>query len=294
MRVEITGLTKTYSNSVHALQDIHLTIGKGMFGLLGPNGAGKTTLMQILATLQPASKGTVKIGSFVLGRDDQEIRRTIGYLPQEFGIYRKLSGYEYLDYVALMKGISDRKQRKEEVGELLEKVNLTGKASKKIGSYSGGMKQRIGIAQALLGSPQLLIVDEPTAGLDPEERIRFRDLLGQWGKERIVMLSTHIVSDIESSCSQLAIMRKGRMLFNGTQGQLLAKAAGRVWSGTVNLQRAEQLKIMAKVISSRQVAGGVELRVLADESPFAGAVQASAGLEDAYMAVMKSDLGAVH
>lgn len=289
MKIEITKLVKTYGGDkgVRALNDIDLLIEQGMFGLLGPNGAGKTTLMQILATLQPHTSGEIKIGQYTLGRDDQLIRRMLGYLPQEFGVYKKLSGEEYLDYVALMKGMKNSRERKKAVAQMLEQVNLTDKRKKRIGTYSGGMKQRIGIAQALLGNPQVIIVDEPTAGLDPEERIRFRNLLGELSINRIVLLSTHIVADIESSCNNMAIMRKGSLLFHGTQEQLLQKVERRIWTGMIADSALLSLKERCKIISSRKLQHEHEVRVLSDESPFAGATPSRPGLEDGYIAVME-------
>ncbi|MFD2170518.1 ABC transporter ATP-binding protein [Tumebacillus lipolyticus] len=291
MQIQITNLGKTYG-ATPALSGVTLTIQTGIFGLLGPNGAGKTTLMQILATLLPAKEGSVEIGDCKLGRDDQAIRAMLGYLPQEFGLYGNLSGYEYLDYVALMKGITNSRQRKEAVASLLEQVNMTDRAKKLMGSYSGGMKQRIGIAQAMIGSPKLIIVDEPTAGLDLEERIRFRKRLDQMGKDRIVILSTHIAADIGNSCSQLALMKDGRVVYQGTQAQLLERVKDRVWTGMVEESQFDAIKTRMKVLSSRKTAYGREIRVLSGDGakPFAGAELAASGLEDAYLDVMKPEV----
>ncbi|MED0673818.1 ABC transporter ATP-binding protein [Aneurinibacillus aneurinilyticus] len=250
MHIQITNLGKTYG-ALHAISRVTLTIQTGIFGLLGPNGAGKTTLMQILATLLPADEGSVEFGDYKLGRDDQAIRAMLGYLPQEFGVYGNLSGYEYLDYVALMKGITNSRKRKEAVASLLEQVNMTDKAKKLMGGYSGGMKQRIGIAQAMLGSLKLIIIDEPTAGLDLEERIRFRKWLDQMGKDRIVILSTHIATDIGSSCGRLAMMKEGRVVYQGTQAQLLERVRGRVcgltpelWTHTLLFSRLRKITLL--------------------------------------------------
>lgn len=291
MHIQITNLGKTYG-ALHAISGVTLTIQTGIFGLLGPNGAGKTTLMQILATLLPADEGSVEFGDYKLGRDDQAIRAMLGYLPQEFGVYGNLSGYEYLDYVALMKGITNSRKRKEAVASLLEQVNMTDKAKKLMGGYSGGMKQRIGIAQAMLGSPKLIIIDEPTAGLDLEERIRFRKWLDQMGKDRIVILSTHIATDIGSSCGRLAMMKEGRVVYQGTQAQLLERVRGRVWTGMVEETRFDAIKPHLKVLSSRKTAYGREIRVLSGDGakPFEGAEPAASGLEDAYMDVMKPEV----
>jgi ABC-2 type transport system ATP-binding protein len=289
MQIQITNLVKKYG-LFKAINGINLMIDKGLLGLLGANGAGKTTLMHILSTHQPATEGSVMIGDYRLGRDDQAIRSILGYLPQEFGLYKKLSGYEYLDYVAMMKGMTNSRKRKEAVGSLLEQVNLTGIAKKRMGSYSGGMKQRIGIAQALLGSPKLIIVDEPTAGLDLEERIRFRNLLGDLSTDRIVILSTHNVADIGSSCNQLAIMKEGRFVYQGTQEMLLERVKDQVWTGIVEESQYEAIKQQMKVISARKVAHGQEIRVLSDYKPFEHAQMARIGLEDAYINVIKAEV----
>jgi len=285
MEIKIDKLSKSYGKGAPSLDRVSLTIGKGMFGLLGPNGAGKSTLMQVLATLQAPSYGEVFVGQYRIGRDDQRIRELIGYLPQEFGMYKKLTAYEYLDYVALMKGLTNSKQRKRQVTDMLEKVNLMKVINKKVGGFSGGMKQRVGIAQALLGDPQVIIVDEPTAGLDPEERIRFRNLLGEWSANKIVILSTHIVGDIESSCTQMAIMRQGKVLFQGTQDQLLSKVAGEVWTGTVTDAAMQELRTQHLIVSARRTMAGQEVRIVAEQRPFADAAPIAPGLEDAYMKV---------
>lgn len=288
MQLVIHQLSKSYGAERQALDRVDLTIGHGIFGLLGPNGAGKSTLMQILATLIPSTSGEVKLGDAVLGRDDQRIRHMLGYLPQEFGVYKKLTAEEYLDYVALMKGMHNRAQRKLQIADLLEQVNLSSHRRRKIGSFSGGMRQRVGIAQALLGDPQLIIVDEPTAGLDPEERLRFRHVLDDLAADRIVLLSTHIVSDIESTCSRLAILRRGRVVFDGAREQLAAKAEGCVWSAVVRETDVAVLrgKPGVQVLSSRRLSDGMEVRLLAQEAPIAGAIAVDASLEDGYMLSM--------
>jgi ABC-2 type transport system ATP-binding protein len=283
MELIIEQLTKQYGKTTNALNQINLTLGAGIFGLLGPNGAGKSTLMQIIATIIPKTSGTVKLGGYVLGKDDQAIRQLLGYLPQEFGLYKKLTGEEFLDYIAIMKGIINTNQRKQQVAAMLESVNLSQQARKKIGGYSGGMKQRIGIAQALLGDPRLIVVDEPTAGLDPEERIRFRNVLDQLAKDRIILLSTHIVSDIESSCEKLAIIKKGSMLFQGTRDELIAHTQGRVWTGTCSEDEARLLKASHNIVSTKLVNHSQVLRIIADAAPFSGAIQDQATLEDGYM-----------
>jgi len=292
MEIKIDQLSKTYGKGEPSLNRVTLTIGQGMFGLLGPNGAGKSTLMQVLATLQAPSFGEVFIGPYRIGRDDQRIRELLGYLPQEFGVYKKLTAYEYLDYIALMKGLTNSRDRRRQVTDMLERVNLTAVKNKKIGGFSGGMKQRVGIAQALLGDPQVIIVDEPTAGLDPEERIRFRNLLGELSANKIVILSTHIVGDIESSCSRLAVMRKGNLLFQGTQEQLLEQVAGEVWSGVIADAALQELRAKQLVVSARKVAAGQEVRIVAEHPPFEGAAPIAPGLEDAYMKVIGGAAGA--
>lgn len=284
--IKIEDLTKIYGKEHVALDKINLTINKGMFGLLGPNGAGKSTLMQILATLLPVTKGTVHIGEYHLGRDNHDIRKILGYLPQQFGLYQKLTGEEFLDYIAVIKGLHNAKERKQAIAEMLEKVNLTDKRKEKIKTYSGGMKQRIGIAQALLGNPQLIIVDEPTAGLDPEERTRFRNLLSDLSLERVVILSTHIVGDIEKSCEQLAIMKKGKLQFTGSPESLLTLVEGKVWVGTIPADNFMAINQQTLVVQHRKTREGLEVRVISDERPFPYATQAAPGIEDGYMALM--------
>ncbi|MEK4192884.1 ABC transporter ATP-binding protein [Paenibacillus sp. FSL L8-0323] len=287
MHVVIQQLCKKYG-SKQVLNGINLTLGTGMFGLLGPNGAGKSTLMQILATVIPKTSGDVQIGHCKLGRDEREIRGLLGYLPQEFGVYRKLTGAEYLDYVASMKGITNGKARRKAVAEMLRRVNLEEKRHVRIGKYSGGMRQRIGIAQALLGDPQFIIVDEPTAGLDPEERMRFRDMLTELGKDRTVLLSTHVVADIDNNCKSMAIMSGGRIVFHGTQEQLLQRVQGQVWTVQVGDEKLAELKETAAIVTAKRSGAGYEARVLASSVPLPGAVQTKAGLEDGYIAVMRA------
>lgn len=293
MQVIVRQLTKKYGTK-QVLGPIDLTLGKGLFGLLGPNGAGKSTLMQILATVSPATEGEVTIGGYKLGQDAREIRSLLGYLPQEFGVYRKLTGLEYLDYVATMKGISDRRKRRAAIGEMLRRVNLEEKKHVRIGNYSGGMRQRIGIAQALLGDPKFIIVDEPTAGLDPEERMRFRDMLGEWGNNCTVLLSTHVVADIDNNCQSMAIMKQGKIIFYGTQEQLLKQVEGQVWVGQISAEQLAGFKEQrdsATIVTAKRAGAGYEVRALAAQAPFPTAEQAAAGLEDGYMAVMRAGHG---
>ena len=241
MEIRIRDLSKAYRGGVQALQGVNLSISSGMFGLLGPNGAGKTTFMRVLAGIMRPTSGEVILGGHSLATHEgrQAVKKTLGYLPQEFGVYPDLSGYEFLDYIAILKGLHNSKERRQRVESLLEAVSLTGAARRKLKTYSGGMKRRIGIAQALLNDPQLLIVDEPTAGLDPEERIRFRNLLADLSSNRTVLLSTHIVEDIAQACRNLAILGNGRVLFQGTTEQLVREVRGKVWVVTTSGAKPE-------------------------------------------------------
>lgn len=291
MELHITGLSKTYANGVQALDDVTLTIPTGMFGLLGPNGAGKSTLMRTLATLQDADHGSVQLtgagpANINVLRDKDAVRRVLGYLPQDFGVYPKVSAEEMLDHLARLKGLTNRAERTEVVARLLRQTNLYDVRKKALGGYSGGMRQRFGIAQALLGSPKLIIVDEPTAGLDPEERTRFHNLLVEIGEEVIVLLSTHIVSDVSDLCPKLAIMNKGRVLVTGTPQQLVAALAGRVWSTSVPRDRVAALRERHAVISTRLYTGQTQINVIADASPGPGFAPVEATLEDAYFAAI--------
>jgi ABC-2 type transport system ATP-binding protein len=287
MDVEIRGLSKIYSGRIHALRGINLTIPTGMFGLLGPNGAGKTTLMRILAGIYRPTLGQVRVGPHDLGRSDgrQAVKRVLGYLPQDFGVYPDLSASEFLDYVAILKGMSDRNQRRRRIPELLELVGLSDVAGRKLRGFSGGMRQRVGIAQALLNDPRLLIVDEPTAGLDPEERIRFRNLLvslaGQG--DRTVLLSTHIVEDVAQTSSRLAVLAAGEVVFEGETGELLRAANGRVWTlDTPGPAPGAEVT----VVSALNIGGGMRYRVVSSEPPGSGARPAEPTLEDGYVALM--------
>jgi ABC-2 type transport system ATP-binding protein len=283
MELVITNLSKSYKRDVHALDSISLTLENGIFGLLGPNGAGKSTLMQIMATLMRPTEGEIHYGDFRVGRDDHEIRKLLGYLPQSFGLYNKLTGREFLEYICLMKGIP-ADLRKQTVSEVLDRVNLSDKADRKIRTYSGGMKQRIGIAQALAGDPKVIIVDEPTAGLDPEERGRFRNLLEELSVGKIVLLSTHIVSDMETSCRKLAVLNQGRLLYQGTSEALLRHVEGKVWGGEVTGAVWESGDVDGACLRRRRTAFGYELRVLSESQPFRDAALVSPSLEDGYMA----------
>jgi ABC-2 type transport system ATP-binding protein len=296
MQLHITGLSKTYANGVRALDDVTLSIPAGMFGLLGPNGAGKSTLMRTLATLQDADHGSVQltgvagpVNNIDVLRSKDALRRVLGYLPQDFGVYPKVSAEDMLDHLARLKGLADKAQRNEVVAGLLHKTNLFEVRKKALGGYSGGMRQRFGIAQALLGAPQLIIVDEPTAGLDPEERTRFHNLLVEIGEE-VVLLSTHIVSDVSDLCPNLAIMNKGRLLVTGTPQQLVDALTGRVWTSSVARADVEPLRERHAVISTRLYSGKTQVNVIADARPAPGFEPAAATLEDAYFAAIGGHL----
>lgn len=285
--ITIEHLSKTYRKGAWALLDVSLQLDKGMTGLLGPNGAGKTTLMRILATLLTPTSGQVRVNGISLGRPE-EIRQMIGYLPQHFHIYPQLTGRDYLDYVAAMKGITDRSARLKEISRLLEMVNLQEKADKKVRTYSGGMKQRLGIAQALLGSPDILIVDEPTSGLDPQERVRFRNVLTRFSIDRTVLLSTHIVADIESNCRRIAVMNKGRLAMNGSLAELQACGKGQVWEAVMGHEEFALMDPMS-VVSTRTVPEGVLCRFIGAAAPVTGAFPADPTLEDGYLSLLRRD-----
>ena len=282
MNITINHLDKTYRGGVHALNNVTLTITNGMFGLLGPNGAGKTTLMRILTGILRPTNGMLQIGDYDGNSEEgrKEIKHILGYLPQDFGVYPDLSAREFLDYIGMLKGLSDRTVRYKRVEELLEIVSLTPVSNRKLKTFSGGMKRRIGIAQALLNDPQLLIVDEPTAGLDPEERIRFRNLLSDLGGNRTIILSTHIVEDIAQTCQKLAIMNGGHIIFQGSVADLLSKAQGKVWIVTTQGIKPEgNITVMATL----HLSGSVQYRVVGELSDRTGAILAEPNLEDSYV-----------
>ena len=283
--LSITGLAKTYKGGVHALKGVDLNIPPGMFGLLGPNGSGKTTLMKIVATLLEPDAGKVVIdGIDLLARKDQA-RRMLGYLPQEFGFYPTLTAEQTLDYLAKLKGVWDSKERRELINALLERVNLSAQRDQRVGGFSGGMRQRLGIAQALIGQPQLVIVDEPTAGLDPEERMRFHNLLSEMLREgTIVILSTHIVSDVSALCSHMAIIRQGEILASCVPQQAIDELRDTVWEGTVTPEAAPGIKARYKVISSQFFNGLPRLRVISKGTrPSEEFAPATPTLEDYYL-----------
>ncbi len=290
--LEIAGLSKTYPNGVQALTDVSLTIPPGMFGLLGPNGAGKSTLMRTLATLQDADAGTARMGDIDVLRDKDSVRRILGYLPQDFGVYPKVSAEELLDHLARLKGLTDKAQRRDVVATLLKQTNLYDVRRKALGGFSGGMRQRFGIAQALLGDPKLIIVDEPTAGLDPEERVRFHNLLADIGEDVIVILSTHIVSDVSDLCAQMAIINKGRVLLTGDPLALTQRLEGRVWQKAIARSDLDAMKEQLPVISTRLVAGRTLVNVVSDHPPGEGFASVEATLEDVYFAAISGRLNA--
>ncbi len=282
MDLIIEGLSKTYGNGVKALDNVSLNIPKGMFGLLGPNGAGKSTLMRILATLQEADAGTVRLGDIDVLKQKEEVRQTLGYLPQEFGVYPKVSAYEMLDHIALLKGVTVKRERKALVEALLHRVNLWDQRKLRLSGFSGGMKQRFGIAQSLIGEPKLIIVDEPTAGLDPGERNRFYNLLTEIGENVVVILSTHIVQDVKELCSNMAIINKGKLLYAGPPDDSLRSIQGKVWEKSIAKSELEGYAASGKMISNRLVAGQPVIHILSDERPGEGFVTAEPSLEDVF------------
>jgi len=281
----ITNLTKTYANGVRALDGVTLTIGKGLFGLLGPNGAGKSSLMRTIATLQNPDEGSIVFDGHDVVADPKSVRRQLGYLPQDFGVYPKIPAADLLDHLAVLKGVADRKRRAEQVASLLQLTNLYDVRRRAVSTFSGGMRQRFGIAQALLGNPRLIIVDEPTAGLDPEERNRFHNLLAEIGEDIVVILSTHIVDDVSDLCPRMAVLAKGRVLAEGRPAELIAAMQGRVWSRTVAKAEVEQYRASHRVISTHLFGGETRIRALADEQP-QGFEPVAADLEDVYFSVL--------
>ena len=286
IELRIQNLSKTYPNGVQALQDVTLTIPTGMFGLLGPNGAGKSTLMRTIATLQEADAGTVTLGDIDVLRQKDQVRRVLGYLPQEFGIYPRITAEALLDHFAILKGIQDRKERKETVAALLRRTNLYEVRKQNLGTFSGGMRQRFGIAQALLGNPQLIIVDEPTAGLDPEERVRFHNLLAEIGENVIVILSTHIVEDVSDLCSNMAIISKGRVLATGDPAEALSDVQGKIWRRRVAKGDLAALQKEYAVISTKLVGGKQVVHVFSEQQPL-GFEPVNASLEDVYFSTLE-------
>jgi len=278
----IRNLSKTYPNGVQALKSVTLDIPKGMFGLLGPNGAGKSSLMRTLATLQEADSGEAKLDEIDVLRDKDAVRRVLGYLPQDFGVYPKVSAEDLLDHFAALKGYTNGRERKDVVASLLQQVNLWNVRKQKLGGFSGGMRQRFGIAQALIGSPRLVIVDEPTAGLDPEERNRFLNLLAEIGENVVVILSTHIVEDVTDLCPRMAIINQGQVLLTGEPLEAIRSLDGRVWKKVVSKDELPDVQLRLTMLSTRLVGGRPVVHVLSDTQPEPGFEQVAAGLEDVY------------
>jgi len=288
MELQITGLSKRYPNGVQALKDVTLSIPPGMFGLLGPNGAGKSTLMRTLATLQEADSGSVCLGEIDVLEDKDRVRTLLGYLPQEFGLYPKVSAHDLLDHLAVLKGVVNAKERRPLVEALLRRTNLFEVRHRKLGTFSGGMKQRFGIAQALIGNPKLIIVDEPTAGLDPEERVRFHNLLSDIGEQIVVILSTHIVSDVSDLCRRMAIIDRGQVILEGEPLQLTASLKGKIWRRTIAKDQLPDYQQRLEVISTRRLSGQTVIHVHREEAPDSSFEPVIADLEDVYFWAMRS------
>ena len=284
--LELTHVTHIYANGTRALDDVSLSIPKGMFGLLGPNGAGKSTLMRTVATLQAPTSGSIRFGEIDILATPDALRERLGYLPQDFGVYPRVSAYDMLDHMAVLKGVASARERKETVETLLNQTNLWNVRKKAIAGFSGGMRQRFGIAQALIGNPELIIVDEPTAGLDPEERNRFLNLLAEIGENVVVILSTHIVEDVADLCPRMAVLAAGRIQLEGAPQDLIALARGNVWAKTIGRGDLEAYRERHEVISTRLFAGNTIIHVLSDTDPGDGFVPAKGGLEDVYFSTL--------
>src|SRR5213593_4239213 len=284
----VDNITKTYPNGVQALKGVSLRIPAGMFGLLGPNGAGKSTLMRTIATLQEPDGGSITFGNIDVLKQKDAVRRTLGYLPQEFGLYPKVSALELLDHFAVLKGIVERRSRAEIVNAVLRRTNLWDVRKRRLGTFSGGMKQRFGIAQALLGSPRLMIVDEPTAGLDPSERLRFHNMLSEIGENVVVILSTHIVEDVSDLCSRMAIIASGQVLLTGDPLRIIEGLKGRTWKKVIEREQLAAYERDWMVISTRLVAGRTAIHVVAPERPDASFEAVPADLEDVYFSTLRA------
>ena len=288
MDLRIEHLSKTYGNGTRALNDVSLTIPRGMFGLLGPNGAGKSTLMRILATLQEADSGSARLGDIDVLRDKDSVRRALGYLPQEFGLYPKVTAENLLDHFAVLKGITDREERRRIVDALFEQTNLQGARRQQLGAYSGGMRQRFGIAVALLGKPGLIIVDEPTAGLDPAERVRFLNLLAELGENAVVILSTHIVDDVSDLCSRMAnIIDRGEIRLEAEPASAIADLNDKIWQRAVDRAELAEFQRTHSVVSTKLAGGKTVVRIFAESPPSPEFEPATATLEDVYFAALR-------
>ncbi|HYH13765.1 MAG TPA: ABC transporter ATP-binding protein [Flavisolibacter sp.] len=284
--LSIRNISKTYANGVQALKNISLDIPMGMYGLLGPNGAGKSTLMRTLATLQEPDEGQLFLGNINVVNQKEEVRQTLGYLPQEFGVYPKSSAEDLLDYFAVLKGITNRASRREVVEALLKQTNLWDKRRQKLGGFSGGMKQRFGVAVALLGNPKLMIVDEPTAGLDPAERVRFLNLLSELGENSVVILSTHIVEDVSELCTRMAIINKGQILLEAEPLKAVRELQGMIWRRVVDKRVLPQLEQEHNIITTKLLSGRTVVHIYSDQNPGNGFEQVAPDLEDVYFATM--------
>jgi len=284
--LELEDVSHVYANGTRALDHVTLSIPRGMYGLLGPNGAGKSTLMRTVATLQTPSEGKVRFGDLDVIAEPEKLRRTLGYLPQDFGVYPRVSAYDMLDHLAVLKGISSGADRKATVEGLLHQVNLWDVRKKALAGFSGGMRQRFGIAQALIGNPELIIVDEPTAGLDPEERNRFLNLLAEIGENVVVILSTHIVEDVSDLCPRMAVMAEGRIQREGVPIELIRETKGRIWMKVIDRDQLETYRGRYEVISTRLFAGQTVIHILADSDPGDGFASAEGGLEDVYFSTL--------
>ena len=285
--LELHGVSHVYPNGTRALDNVNLSIPRGMYGLLGPNGAGKSTLMRTVATLQQPTAGTIRFGEIDVLGDPERLRRTLGYLPQDFGVYPRVSAYSMLDQLAVLKGITSRSDRKSVVETLLEQTNLWAVRNKSIAGFSGGMRQRFGIAQALIGNPELIIVDEPTAGLDPEERNRFLNLLAAIGDNVVVILSTHIVDDVSDLCPRMAVLANGRVQLEGKPSDLIAATRGQIWKRVISRDELEDYRSKYEVISTRLVAGNSVVHVLSENRPD-GFEPVEGGLEDVYFSTLST------
>jgi ABC-type multidrug transport system ATPase subunit len=286
--LELLNLSKTYSNGVKALNDISITIENGMFGLLGPNGAGKSSLMRTIAMLQSAESGTILFNGSEVLQKPEEIRSVLGYLPQEFGVYPGLSAWELLHHIAVLKGISDGPSRTAQINHLLQQTNLFKHRKKAVSSFSGGMKQRFGIAQALLGNPKLIIVDEPTAGLDPEERNRFLNLLSEIGEHIIVILSTHLVDDVQELCTQMAILNQGKILAKGNPQSLTKSLEGKIWAKKIEKAEMSRYQTDFNLISSKLIAGKTKIHISSEVNPGEGFEPIQPSLEDFYFSTLQT------
>lgn len=291
MNLSIRGISKTYPNGIRALKDVSLTVPPGMYGLLGPNGAGKSTLMRTIATLQEPDEGSIQLGDIDVIREKDDVRKTLGYLPQEFGVYPTVTAERLLEHFAILKGITDREGRRSAVEALLRRTNLWKVRKQKLGGYSGGMRQRFGVAVALLGNPKLLIVDEPTAGLDPAERVRFLNLLSELGENSVVLLSTHIVEDVEELCTRMAIIDEGEILLQTEPLRAMGDLEGRIWKKRIDRDELPGLESTHNVISTKLVAGQTLVHVYAETSPGAEFEPADPDLEDVYFCTLQGHYG---